>query len=62
LSQFNDKERFSWIQPRQTQVEEDKAYALLGIFDVQMPFRYGEGMANTFKRLEEEIDKFNKCL
>lgn len=62
MSQFNDKERFSWIQPRQTQVEEDKAYALLGIFDVQMPLRYGEGMANAFKRLEEEIDKFNKCL
>ena len=27
-----------------------------------MPLRYGEGMANAFKRLEEEIDKFNKCL
>ena len=62
MSQFNDKERFSWIQPRQTQVEEDKAYALLGIFDVQMPLRYGERMANAFKRLEEEIDKFNKYL
>ncbi|KAH6714006.1 NACHT domain-containing protein [Leptodontidium sp. MPI-SDFR-AT-0119] len=62
LSQFNDKERFSWIQPRQTTVEEDRAYSLLGIFDVQMPLRYGEGMANAFKRLEEEIDKFNKCL
>jgi hypothetical protein len=62
LAQFNDKERFSWIQPRQTTVEEDKAYSLLGIFDVQMPLRYGEGMANAFKRLEEEIDKFNKCL
>jgi hypothetical protein len=62
LSQFSDKERFSWIQPRQTKVEEDKAYSLLGIFDVQMPLRYGEGMADAFKRLEEEIDKFNKCL
>jgi hypothetical protein len=27
-----------------------------------MPLRYGEGIANVFKRLEEEIDKFNKCL
>ncbi|KAG9242864.1 hypothetical protein BJ878DRAFT_513446 [Calycina marina] len=27
-----------------------------------MPLRYDEGMANAFKRLEEEIDKFNKCL
>jgi archaellum biogenesis ATPase FlaH len=62
LSQFNDKERFSWIQPRQTTVEEDKAYSLLGIFDVQMHLRYSEGMANAFKRLEEEINKFNKCL
>ncbi|KAG4442537.1 hypothetical protein IFR05_001949 [Cadophora sp. M221] len=62
LSQFSDNERFSWIQPRKTTVEEDKAYSLLGIFDVQMPLRYGEGMANAFKRLEEEIDKFNKCL
>ncbi|KAH6714669.1 hypothetical protein BKA61DRAFT_723562 [Leptodontidium sp. MPI-SDFR-AT-0119] len=47
LSQFSDKERFSWIQPRQIKVEEDKAYSLVGIFDVQMPLRYGEGMANA---------------
>ncbi|PVH68331.1 HET-domain-containing protein, partial [Cadophora sp. DSE1049] len=60
LSQFNDKERFSWIQPRQTTVDEDRAYSLLGIFDVQMPLRYGEGMANAFKRHEDEIDKLNK--
>ncbi|KAH6700681.1 hypothetical protein BKA61DRAFT_529778 [Leptodontidium sp. MPI-SDFR-AT-0119] len=62
LSQFSDKERFQWTQPRQTTVEEDKAYSLLGIFDIQMPLRYGEGMPNAFKRLEEEIVKFNKCL
>lgn len=62
LSQFSDKERFSWIQCRQTKVEEDKAYSLLGIFDVEMPLRYGEGSASAFKRLDEEIDKLNKCL
>ena len=62
LSQFSDKERFSWIQCRQTRVEEDKAYSLLGIFDVEMPLRYGEGSASAFKRLDEEIDKLNKCL
>ncbi|PVH69239.1 hypothetical protein DL98DRAFT_661794 [Cadophora sp. DSE1049] len=27
-----------------------------------MPLRYSEGMVNAFKRLEEEIDKFNKYL
>ncbi|KAI9770372.1 MAG: hypothetical protein M1839_003214 [Geoglossum umbratile] len=62
LSQFSDKARFSWIQCRQTKVEEDKAYSLLGIFDVEMPLRYGEGSASAFKRLEKEIDKLNKCL
>ena len=62
LSQFSEKERFSWIQCRQTKVEEDKAYSLLGIFDVEMPLRYGEGAASAFKRLDEEIDKLNKCL
>ena len=60
LSQFSDKERFSWIQSRQTKVEEDRAYSLLGIFDVEMPLRYGEGSAIAFKRLDEEIDKLNK--
>jgi hypothetical protein len=54
--------RFSWIQCRQTKVEEDKAYSLLGIFDVDMPLRYGEGSTSAFKRLEEEIHKQNKCL
>ncbi|RFU32244.1 hypothetical protein B7463_g4094, partial [Scytalidium lignicola] len=62
LSQFSDKERFSWIQPRETKLEEDKAYSLFGIFDVHIPLRYGEGMTTAFKRLEEEIDKLNKCL
>jgi hypothetical protein len=32
LWQFSDKDRFLWIQCRQTKVEEDKAYSLLGIF------------------------------
>jgi len=27
-----------------------------------MPLRYGEGSASAFKRLEEEIDKLNRCL
>jgi hypothetical protein len=62
LSQFSDKERFSWIHSRQTKDEEDKAYSLLGIFNVEMPLRYGEGSANAFRRLEEEIDQVNKCL
>ena len=59
LSQFSVRDRFQWIGSRQTKLEEDKAYSLLGIFDVDIPLRYGEGMASAFKRLEEEIDKLS---
>ncbi|RYO78875.1 hypothetical protein DL764_010078 [Monosporascus ibericus] len=50
-------ERMAWAEPRQTTRDEDKAYSLLGIFDVQMPLIYGEGKEKAFKRLQEEIDK-----
>ncbi|KAF2455365.1 WD40-repeat-containing domain protein [Lineolata rhizophorae] len=62
LSQFSVNERLSWIERRQTTVEEDKAYSLLGIFDVYMPLIYREGTASAFKRLREEIEKLEKCL
>jgi hypothetical protein len=52
----------SWIENRQTKLEEDKAYSLLGIFDVYVPPIYGEGMARAFKRLMDEIDKRDKCI
>ena len=52
LSQFSNKERFLWIQYRQTKIEEDKAYSLLGIFEIEMPLRYGEGSSSAFKRLK----------
>ncbi|KAH8707474.1 hypothetical protein GQ44DRAFT_628736, partial [Phaeosphaeriaceae sp. PMI808] len=55
MVRFSEKERFSWIQSRETKIEEDKAYALLGIFDVEMPLCYKEGYACAFKRLQEEI-------
>jgi hypothetical protein len=52
----------SWIENRQTKLEEDKAYSLLGIFDVYIPPIYGEGMARALKRLMDEIDKLEKCI
>jgi hypothetical protein len=60
LSQFGVEERLSWAENRQTTRKEDKAYSLLGIFDVFMPLIYGEGRDNAFKRLWEEIDKPSK--
>ncbi|KAF1969949.1 WD40 repeat-like protein [Bimuria novae-zelandiae CBS 107.79] len=59
LSHFSVKDRFQWIRSRQTKLEEDKAYSLLGIFDVDIPPRYGEGMTSAFKRLDEEIAKLS---
>lgn len=49
-------EKMSWIAGRKTTREEDIAYCLLGIFDINMPLLYGEG-SNAFKRLQEEIIK-----
>ncbi|RYP73186.1 hypothetical protein DL771_003822 [Monosporascus sp. 5C6A] len=48
-------ERMAWAERRDTKKEEDKAYSLLGIFDVQMPLIYGEGEKNAFRRLQEQI-------
>ncbi|KAI1322083.1 HET-domain-containing protein [Xylariaceae sp. FL0255] len=47
-------ERMSWMSYRQTSREEDIAYAMLGIFEINMPLLYGEGTA-AFIRLQEEI-------
>jgi Heterokaryon incompatibility protein (HET) len=62
LSQFSVNERLSWIERRQTKLEEDKAYSLLGIFGVYIAPIYGEGTGSAFKRLLDEIDKLEKCI
>lgn len=48
-------QKMSWAARRQTTREEDLAYCLLGLFDVNMPLLYGEGFANAFLRLQSEI-------
>jgi hypothetical protein len=57
LSQFDIDDRLLWAENRQTVREEDKAYSLFGIFDIQIPLLYGEGRDKALKRLREEIDK-----
>ena len=57
LSQFSVSERISWADNRETKRKEDKAYSLLGIFDIHMPLIYGEGGGKAFIRLRDEIDK-----
>ena len=56
LFQIPVARKMSWAAGRQTSRLEDKAYSLLGIFDVNMPMLYGEG-EKAFIRLQEEIAK-----
>ena len=48
--------KMSWAAKRNTTRVEDTAYALLGLFDINMPLLYGEGI-KAFRRLQEEIIK-----
>lgn len=46
--------KLSWASTRQTTRVEDRAYSLLGLFEVNMPLIYGEG-GRAFLRLQEEL-------
>ncbi|OQN96417.1 hypothetical protein B0A48_17669 [Cryoendolithus antarcticus] len=46
--------RLSWAASRQATREEDVAYSLLGLLDVDLPLLYGEG-SRAFTRLQEEL-------
>jgi hypothetical protein len=61
LSQFSVNERLRWKEHRETKREEDGAYSLLGIFNIDLAPIYGEGAAGAFKRLMDEIEKQERC-
>ncbi|EJF59603.1 hypothetical protein DICSQDRAFT_64903, partial [Dichomitus squalens LYAD-421 SS1] len=52
--QFSVAERMMWASERETTREEDGAYCLMGLFQVNITIAYGEG-SNAFIRLQEEI-------
>lgn len=56
VKRFSIAQRMSWASSRTTTRDEDIAYCLMGIFQVNMPLLYGEG-GNAFIRLQEEIIK-----
>ena len=58
LQDISVAERMSWASKRETERVEDRAYSLLGIFDINMPMLYGEGK-KAFLRLQEEIIKYS---
>lgn len=51
--------RVAWAAKRTTTRDEDIAYCLLGLLDVNMPLLYGEGGIKAFRRLQEEYLKVN---
>ena len=58
-SQCSVAQRMSWAARRETTRVEDRAYCLLGIFDVSMPQIYGE-REKAFLRLQRAISQQSK--
>ncbi|KAI0156438.1 heterokaryon incompatibility protein-domain-containing protein [Xylariaceae sp. FL1272] len=58
LNMASVAKKMSWLSRRETTREEDIAYCMLGIFEVNMPLLYGEGL-RAFLRLQEEIIKIS---
>jgi len=56
LSRASAARKMSWLAGRTTTRVEDMAYCMLGIFEINMPLLYGEGM-KAFIRLQEETIK-----
>jgi len=57
-TRFSVAQRMSWAAQRETTQIEDRAYCLLGLFNVTMPMLYGEG-ERAFLKLQEEIMKYS---
>jgi acyl carrier protein len=55
LSQACVAQRMFWASRRITTRAEDRAYSLMGLFDISMPILYGEGLEKAFTRLQREI-------
>jgi hypothetical protein len=56
LSHFTPEQRLRWALKRTTKKPEDRAYCLIGLCQVGMSLRYGEG-ETAFQRLEEKVRK-----
>ncbi|KAI4653218.1 uncharacterized protein J4E79_008732 [Alternaria viburni] len=54
LDGFSVAQKMKWASARTTTREEDLAYCLMGLFDVNMPLLYGEGK-KAFYRLQKAI-------
>lgn len=70
LDKFSVAQKMRWASKRTTTREEDIAYCLMGLFDVNMPLLYGEGSKAFFRlqkailemRSDHSIFAFRSCL
>jgi hypothetical protein len=56
----NIEARMSWSLGRETTIEEDQVYCLLGIFGVYLPLIYGEGKSHALRRWRNEINAISR--
>jgi hypothetical protein len=59
ISSASVAQKMCWASKRETTRPEDRAYSLLGLFNVNMPPLYGEGEDQAFLRLQLEIIKIS---
>ena len=57
LAEYTVNQWMIWATERTAKRKEDEAYCLLGIFNVHMSLKYGEGRAKAFARLQSKIHK-----
>jgi hypothetical protein len=67
LTMASIAKRMFWASRRETTRPEDRAYSLMGLFDINMPVLYGEGLEKAFERLQLEIikkslERLDSCL
>lgn len=62
ISRSDVNERLRWGEGRVTGRDEDRAYCLQGILDVELAPVYGEGKAGAFDRLKREMYKLEQCI
>ncbi|KAF2022866.1 HET-domain-containing protein, partial [Setomelanomma holmii] len=62
LSGYNVNERLRWAEGRMTERDEDRAYCLQGILNIELAPVYGEGEAGAFDRLKRELYKLEQCI
>jgi hypothetical protein len=59
---LSSDEKLKWIVERETTRGEDLSYCLLGILDVSMNIRYGDGKERTRARLLEKVSKSRRSI